>query len=228
MSLYRRKEFVAFCLLSEPDKQEEQKMEEMVNKSKIKSLRVAKAWSQDQLATISGLSLRTIQRIENEGKCSFESKRALAASFEVELEELDDNEKLKKGLGVLERHKHAFVILGLTVCLFFAYQQLFLVKNTLTILIQGKGYRGLSTHSIVLSNNESKVISLDAGHHLQVTAKAGWKKELHMVLKNKDDTVLHVAKLLNIQPALYIVCDDKLYLYQSPIKEGNPNCPLLD
>lgn len=200
----------------------------MVNKSKIKNLRVAKAWSQDQLASISGLSLRTIQRIENEGKCSFESKRALAASFEIKLEELDNTGKPIKGLGFIERNKHVLLILGLMVCSFLAYQQLFLVKNSLTILIQGKGYRGLSTHSIVLSNNESKVISLDAGHHIQVTAKAGWKKELHMVLKNKDDTVLHVAKMRNIQPALYIVCDDKLYLYQSPIKEGNPNCPLLD
>ena len=45
--------------------------------------------SQEQLATISNLSLRTVQRIETTGRCSLESKRALAAAFEIDATDLD-------------------------------------------------------------------------------------------------------------------------------------------
>lgn len=68
-------------------------MDYMVDKDLIKNLRIKHGWSQDQLASISGLSLRTIQRIENEGTCSLESKKALAAAFEVKLGDLDTDVK---------------------------------------------------------------------------------------------------------------------------------------
>ena len=46
--------------------------------------------SQEELAGATGLSLRTIQRIETDGIASLESKKALACVFQVELETLDD------------------------------------------------------------------------------------------------------------------------------------------
>jgi DNA-binding XRE family transcriptional regulator len=66
-------------------------MEEMIDKDLILKLRKERAWSQDHLASVSGLSLRTIQRIENEGSCSFESKKALAAAFETNAGNLNLN-----------------------------------------------------------------------------------------------------------------------------------------
>ncbi|MBL1214555.1 MAG: helix-turn-helix transcriptional regulator [Ignavibacteriae bacterium] len=54
--------------------------------SEIKKLRLSKSWSQQQLADISGLSLRTIQRIEKDGKCSHESLLTLASIFELDVE----------------------------------------------------------------------------------------------------------------------------------------------
>ena len=67
-------------------------MEMKINSEKVKQLRNQRSWSQDQLASVSGLSLRTIQRIENRRTCSLDSKRALAAVFEVDVEELTLNE----------------------------------------------------------------------------------------------------------------------------------------
>jgi DNA-binding XRE family transcriptional regulator len=64
-------------------------MEHMVNSKFIKELRNKRSWSQDHLASVSGLSLRTIQRIEKEGNCSLESKKALAAVFEVKTTDFD-------------------------------------------------------------------------------------------------------------------------------------------
>ncbi|MBS9777980.1 MAG: helix-turn-helix domain-containing protein [Gammaproteobacteria bacterium] len=50
----------------------------------IQKLRLQNGWSQQQLADMSGLSCRTIQRIENGQKPSVESIKSLAAVFEVD------------------------------------------------------------------------------------------------------------------------------------------------
>ncbi len=52
--------------------------------NRIKTLRAEKMWSQEELARASGLGLRTIQRVEKEGKGSNETLKALASVFEVE------------------------------------------------------------------------------------------------------------------------------------------------
>ncbi len=56
----------------------------------IKRLRDRKNWSQEQLAVMSGLSVRTIQRIEGGNKASLESLKALASVFEVEISTLTE------------------------------------------------------------------------------------------------------------------------------------------
>jgi transcriptional regulator with XRE-family HTH domain len=59
-----------------------------VDGARIKKLRIDRMWPQDQLAEIAGLSLRTVQRIETGGKASFETLRALATAFQVQVEDL--------------------------------------------------------------------------------------------------------------------------------------------
>lgn len=63
-----------------------------VDPSLIKAEREKRAWSQEQLARVSGLGLRTIQRIEKAGAASFESAKALAAVFEVDVATLHADE----------------------------------------------------------------------------------------------------------------------------------------
>lgn len=55
----------------------------------LKNLRQQKNWSQEQLAQLSGLSLRTIQRIEGGNKASLESLKSLAAVFQIEVSVLE-------------------------------------------------------------------------------------------------------------------------------------------
>lgn len=50
--------------------------------------RQQRAWSQTQLAEVSGLSLRTIQRIEKNGKASLESVKALAAVYSLNITDI--------------------------------------------------------------------------------------------------------------------------------------------
>lgn len=54
----------------------------------IQKLRLQRGWSQQQLADFSGLSVRTVQRIESGQKATAESLKSLAAVFEVEFQEL--------------------------------------------------------------------------------------------------------------------------------------------
>lgn len=54
----------------------------------LKSLRIERGWTQEQLAGISGVSVRTIQRIEQGGQAALESEKALAAAFGLSLAEL--------------------------------------------------------------------------------------------------------------------------------------------
>ena len=54
----------------------------------VRKLRLQRGWSQEQLAQMSGLSVRTIQRIERGKKAGLESLKSLAAVFEVDLTHL--------------------------------------------------------------------------------------------------------------------------------------------
>jgi transcriptional regulator with XRE-family HTH domain len=56
----------------------------------IQKLRLQRGWSQQQLADLSGLSVRTIQRIEQGQVASTESLKSLAAVFEIEFSTLQE------------------------------------------------------------------------------------------------------------------------------------------
>jgi transcriptional regulator with XRE-family HTH domain len=55
---------------------------------KIKKLRTEKAWSQAHLAEVASLSIRTVQRVELNCKCSHDSLLALASAFDIDVKEL--------------------------------------------------------------------------------------------------------------------------------------------
>ncbi len=62
----------------------------------IKKLRLERHWSQEQLAEMSGLSIRTIQRIENGENAGLESLKSLAAVFETTIEDSNKKEELEQ------------------------------------------------------------------------------------------------------------------------------------
>ena len=64
-------------------------MEMKVDQKKIKELRLAKSWSQEELAEKAAVSLRTVQRMELDGSASLKSRRSIADALEVEPTFLD-------------------------------------------------------------------------------------------------------------------------------------------
>ncbi|MEK0158869.1 helix-turn-helix transcriptional regulator [Pseudoalteromonas piscicida] len=87
-------------------------MEMQINKQLIKLKRVERAWSQSELARVSGLSLRTIQRIEKSGAASLESIKALAAVYELNVMEIQHQPKSK---GTKLKRKAAAFLAGTAV-----------------------------------------------------------------------------------------------------------------
>lgn len=59
-----------------------------MNLYRIRELRQARAWSQEQLAELCSLNVRTIQRIENGEQASLETLSAIAAVMELKVSEL--------------------------------------------------------------------------------------------------------------------------------------------
>jgi transcriptional regulator with XRE-family HTH domain len=63
-------------------------MDMQLNKDQLRREREIRAWSQSHLAEVAGLSMRTVQRIENSGSASLESAKAIAAAFDTQVEAL--------------------------------------------------------------------------------------------------------------------------------------------
>ena len=60
----------------------------------IQKLRLKRGWSQQQLAEASGLSVRTIQRIETGHPASIETLKSLAAVFQVDFSTLNPEQTM--------------------------------------------------------------------------------------------------------------------------------------
>lgn len=60
-----------------------------LNAATIRDLRLQHGWTQQQLADICDLSLRTIQRVELHGIASLETCKALAGAFDIERSKLE-------------------------------------------------------------------------------------------------------------------------------------------
>lgn len=86
----------------------------------LKQLRISRRLSQEQLAEMSGLNVRTIQRIESGANASVESQKCLAAALDIDIDTLnqesvmiDKNSENWKSLPLLLRIWFAFNFLQL-------------------------------------------------------------------------------------------------------------------
>ena len=70
----------------------------------VRKLRLQRGWSQEQLAEMSGLSTRTIQRIERGQTAGLESLKSLAAVFEVQVSDLKQEDRIVTEEQVVGRH----------------------------------------------------------------------------------------------------------------------------
>lgn len=89
-----------------------------INLRDIKKMRLEYHWSQDQLAQMSGLSIRTIQRIENGENAGLESLKSLAAVFEIIITDSDkkqETEQIRKEEEYVQNVKGFYKLLAIAI-----------------------------------------------------------------------------------------------------------------
>ncbi|MAN47120.1 MAG: helix-turn-helix domain-containing protein [Alphaproteobacteria bacterium] len=91
-------------------------MQFQADANKIKRWREERHWSQEHLADLAGIGLRTVQRIERGDKASGESLKALAAAFNVDVMALTLDAKTEAE--ALVRQKQAKVTAGMRLAFF--------------------------------------------------------------------------------------------------------------
>ena len=136
----------------------------------VRKLRLQRGWSQEQLADISGLSVRTIQRAERGFPQSLETRKALAAVFgpdnpltdPEEAPVADDNTLLKSDearaleyvQGLKAFYQHLLLFLFILVCF---VGSIYLVHGDVPAYIQftiagwfmGLLFHGLSAYEVI-------------------------------------------------------------------------------
>lgn len=76
----------------------------------IKKLRLQRGWSQAELAEFSGLSIRTIQRIERGAKPGLESLKSLAAVFDLNIADFQQEDIMEeKDISLDEKRAFEYV-----------------------------------------------------------------------------------------------------------------------
>jgi transcriptional regulator with XRE-family HTH domain len=63
---------------------------------RLKALREQRSWSQAHLAEAAGVNVRTVQRIESGEPCSYETTLALAAALDIDVSQLEPDERAFK------------------------------------------------------------------------------------------------------------------------------------
>lgn len=168
-----------------------------INSNLVKKLRTAKNWSQEQLSEKAGLSLRTIQRLENGDNASIESVRALAEVFDIDPNELILSERdeamtpfdaVKKGL--LEYGNFSGTASRFEYWWFFAFAMLALAIST---VINEKAYLVVSLILLVPFLAAGNRRLRDAGH-------SGWWQLFYLVPFGQIVVLIFLAQESNSYP----------------------------
>ena len=89
-----------------------------INLRDIKKMRLERHWSQDQLAEMSGLNIRTIQRIESGENAGLESLKSLGAVFERNIVDSDkkmEMEQIRKEEEYVQSIKGLYKLLAVAI-----------------------------------------------------------------------------------------------------------------
>jgi len=134
-------------------------MDMKTNSTHIKKLRNEKLWSQEELASACGLSLRTIQRLESSGNASLETVKALAAVFEINSDDIvrsDDDFQTYKHV---QRGDYMLLALGITafILLIWQYETATLPPAVLGLTVVGLGLLTMHFYALTIEVCEEQV-----------------------------------------------------------------------
>jgi len=184
--------------------EEEKEMEMKINSALIKSEREKRAWSQQHLSDVTGLGLRTIQRVEATGSASYESFQAIASCLEIDVATLrmpDDSPITDRGFFRWRRG-----IISASVTLFVA-------------VVTGLSIQGALAEPILLELGVTKVqdsdthelateIQLESGRPYELTMDNAFKFNISATVTSNDKILISVE--------LFDYKDDEYVLLAQP------------
>lgn len=85
------------------------------NSKKLLHLRQEKFWTQEDLALASGVSVRTLQRMENSKSASIESWKSVTAAFDVSPETFRTIDNSERALDDYRRPKFNGAVIGISL-----------------------------------------------------------------------------------------------------------------
>ena len=74
-------------------------MKRKLDPDQVKRLRIERGWTQEELAIASGLSLRTIQRMESNGEGTLETIKSISSALQADMQHLMEDVPGPRGLG---------------------------------------------------------------------------------------------------------------------------------
>jgi len=134
-----------------------------IKKQIVQSLRKEKGWSQQHLAELCDVNLRTIQRVENTNICSLETLNALLSVFELKRDHLEQNEHLdclKEGTGLgnlkldqINWRKYVGISFILLNLIFYSVLYMVIVQDAVG---QGMEIRWFESFSLLIGDDVQK------------------------------------------------------------------------
>ena len=139
-----------------------------IDAQRIRRERERRAWSQEHLASVTELSLRTIQRVEANGAASYETARALAVVFAVEVVGLMSSAPaVRRALSRTARRVAAGLSAVLLVSVFLA-RDAFAGPIMLNVSLSLND-AALSQHHLIVEDGANSEIRLEGQLRLVVT-----------------------------------------------------------
>ena len=173
-------------------------MEVKLKTNIIRAEREKRAWSQEHLASVAGLGVRTVQRLEGKNSASLESIKAIASAFELSIDELRCNETSatrkstvsarRLGLSAFCISVILIIISQLVVSPIFANEVLLEYKVALEKPVEGKDPE-------VKSEIESRYLAKQ-GETATVNLPNLVKIEIAPVLPNSYEGLLRTGEIL--------------------------------
>ena len=144
-----------------------------LDSNRIRIERERRAWSQEHLAEVAGLSLRTIQRVETSGSASFETAKSLAAVLELEVSVLQTPaEALQQGTPRHRRIVWGLRYLGVSAFLLIALGVFFMrdavAGEVMLDVVLELNDQKLGQHQLVANEGKSAEIKLEGQVRLLV------------------------------------------------------------
>lgn len=175
-------------------------MELKIANEKLKASRIKRAWSQEQLAQVSGLGLRTIQRIESTGFASYESVKAIASCLELPVSELiEESSKAKFSKFSSSSVKKLKILTSTSLVGLFVFLLARGVAADQVALDVGVTIDNEETSQSLLVTEEGQeaILQIDGQYQISISPTVAGSDEVHLqvrLLKYDGETYVPIAR----------------------------------